>query len=423
MFGMTRCGVRIRRFLPCALAVWALSATNTGGQTLSSSRKLTSKPDVLWFGMVEVGQTRTLSTTLTNTTSASITISRISKSTSQIWPTGVTLPFTIGAGKSRVLKIDFKPAAAGQMNGTITLYTKTFSETIYLHGTGVRGWLKANPMSLSFGTVPVGSSKAASITLTNTMRVAVGISRVSAFGTGFSSSGLTTPLFLRAGESYTFRVVFTPKSSSAVNGHLSVLSYAPNPTLTIPVAGNGTSGARIDLGPTSMNFGGVIVGAMESLTASLSATGGPVTITGATSNSTEFGLSGLKFPFTIPAGHRVSFSIVFAPRMSGTAHGKISFNSNAADSPVVEALTGSGITASHHSVSLSWKRSPSAVAHYNVYRSGISGGPYTKIASVPGTSYRDTSVQAGGSYYYVTTAVSSNGKESSRSNQVHALIP
>src|SRR5207244_12986184 len=76
-----------------------------------------------------------------------------------------------------------------------------------------------------------------------------------------------------------------------------------------------------------------------------------------------------------------------------------------------------------HLVSLSWKPSTSAVAHYNVYRSGTSGGPYTKIASVPGTSYTDTSVQAGKSYYYVTTAVNSTGKESSHSNPVHALIP
>ena len=42
---------------------------------------------------------------------------------------------------------------------------------------------------------------------------------------------------------------------------------------------------------------------------------------------------------------------------------------------------------------------------------------------MPGTSYTDTTVQAGRSYYYVTTAVGSTGKESSHSNQVHALIP
>ncbi len=418
--------VRIRRFPPSSLAVLALFILGAGyAQTTlaSTSTKLACKPDTLQFGLVEVGQTKTLSTTLVNTTSVSITISKISKSTKQFWPAGVTLPFTIGAGKSKILKIDFKPAATAQVTGTLSLYTRTFSTTIYLHGTGVRGWLKANPISLSFGSVPVGSSKAESITLTNTVGVGVRISQVSAYGTGFSYRGITPPVFLSPGGSYTFKAVFTPKSSSAVSGHLSVLSNAPNQTLAIPLSANGTSGAHISLGATTLNFGSVVVGTAKSLGASLSATGASVTVTGATSNSTEFGLSGLKFPFTIPAGQRVSFSIRFAPKISGTAYGKISFNSNAANSLVAEPLTGTGTTGSQHSVSLFWKPSTSAVAHYNVYRSGTSGGPYTRIASVPGTSYTDTTVQAGRSYYYVTTAVGSTGKESSHSNQVHALIP
>jgi hypothetical protein len=427
MAGMKLSRVRIRRLLPCYVAVLAALFMRGAGyaQTTlaSTSTKLVCKPDTLQFGLVEVDQTKTLSTSLVNTTSASITVSKISKSTKQFWPAGVTLPFTIGARKSRVLKINFKPAATAQVNGTLTLYTRTFSTTIYLHGTGVKGWLKANPISLSFGSVPVGTSKAESITLTNTVGVRVRITQVSASGTGFSYRGLTPPVLLNPGGSYTFKAVFTPKSSSAVSGHLSVLSDAPNPTLTIPLSANGTSGAHLSLGATTLNFGSVVVGTAKSLGASLSATGASVTVTGATSNSTEFGLSGLKFPFTIPAGQRVSFSIRFAPKISGTAYGKISFNSNAANSPVAEVLTGTGTTTSQHLVSLSWKPSTSAVAHYNVYRSGTSGGPYTKIASVPGTSYTDTAVQAGRSYYYVTTAVSSTGKESSHSNQVHALIP
>ena len=63
---------------------------------------------------------------------------------------------------------------------------------------------------------------------------------------------------------------------------------------------------------------------------------------------------------------RISFSIKFAPKISATAYGKITFNSNAANS------TGTGTTTSQHSVSLSWNPSASAVAHYNVYRSGTS---------------------------------------------------
>src|SRR5207253_5241376 len=197
MAGMKLSRVRTRRFLPRYVTVLAalfiLGAGYAQTALASTLTKLACKPDTLQFGMVEVGQTKTLSTTLVNTTTGSITISKITKSTSQFWAPGVTLPFTIGAGKSKILKIDFKPAATGLVNGTLSLYTRTFSTTIYLHGTGVKGWLKANPISLSFGSVPVGSSKAVSIALTNTVGVGLRIHWANANERGSNSGGLTAP--------------------------------------------------------------------------------------------------------------------------------------------------------------------------------------------------------------------------------------
>ena len=65
------------------------------------------------------------------------------------------------------------------------------------------------------------------------------------------------------------------------------------------------------------------------------------------------------------------------------------------------------------------------VVGYNVYRATISGGPYTKINSAldGSTTYTDSTVQAGTTYYYVTTAVDGSGTESTHSNQVQAVIP
>jgi fibronectin type 3 domain-containing protein len=62
---------------------------------------------------------------------------------------------------------------------------------------------------------------------------------------------------------------------------------------------------------------------------------------------------------------------------------------------------------------------------YNVYRSGTSGGPYTKINSGldPNTAYTDSSVKGGQTYYYVTASVAGSGTESRYSNQVQAVIP
>ena len=78
-----------------------------------------------------------------------------------------------------------------------------------------------------------------------------------------------------------------------------------------------------------------------------------------------------------------------------------------------------------HSVSLNWIGSTSAnVTGYKVYRASVSGGPYTLISS-PGmtTSFTDTNVQSGLSYFYAVTAIDANNLESDYSNIAQATIP
>jgi hypothetical protein len=89
------------------------------------------------------------------------------------------------------------------------------------------------------------------------------------------------------------------------------------------------------------------------------------------------------------------------------------------------ALGGTCLTGVPHTASLNWTASTSSnVTGYNVYRASQSAGPYTKLTSSPivGTSYTDVTVQAGQTYYYVTTAVDSSNTESAYSNQAPAIV-
>jgi hypothetical protein len=162
------------------------------------------------------------------------------------------------------------------------------------------------------------------------------------------------------------------------------------------------------------------------MTATLSATSSSVVVTSANTTSSEFTVSGMTLPLTIAPGQSQSFIVRFSPQSSGTAAANISFLSNAADSPLVESVTGVGTAASQpHQVDLSWGASSSTVSGYNVYRGGQSGGPYGKANSALDTApkFADTSVQAGQTYFYVVTAVNSSGLESAQSNEVKAVIP
>jgi hypothetical protein len=75
-------------------------------------------------------------------------------------------------------------------------------------------------------------------------------------------------------------------------------------------------------------------------------------------------------------------------------------------------------TARNAQVGLSWSASSGATS-YNVQRSTTSGGPYTTIGSPTTTSYTDTGVTNGTTYYYVVAAVNTAG-QSANSSQVSA---
>jgi len=70
-------------------------------------------------------------------------------------------------------------------------------------------------------------------------------------------------------------------------------------------------------------------------------------------------------------------------------------------------------------IQLKWTQSSSSgVTQNRIYRSVAAGGPYVPVATIGATtSYNDTSVTEGTSYYYVVTALSGGGLESAYSNQ------
>lgn len=73
-----------------------------------------------------------------------------------------------------------------------------------------------------------------------------------------------------------------------------------------------------------------------------------------------------------------------------------------------------------HSVTLAWTGSGTT---YNVYASGISGGPYSRIASGLADTIWSSPVGSGESLFYVVTALDGASDESAYSNEVKAVIP
>ena len=278
-----------------------LTVSISGTGTAVPVGTLSSNPTSLGFGNVTVGSNQSLSTTITNTGSASVTISQASISGTGFTLSGITTPLTLTAGQSTSLAVKFAPTTTGSASGNVTITSNASnpSLTVSLSGTGTAvpvGTLGSNPTSLGFGNVTVGSNQSLSTTITNTGSASVTISQASISGTGFTLSGITTPLTLTAGQSTSLAVKFAPTTTGSASGNVTITSNASNPTLTVPVSGTGIAAGQLSAAPNSLNFGNVTVGQNQSLSSTVTNIGGSsVTISQVATSGAGFTFDGNRY--------------------------------------------------------------------------------------------------------------------------------
>jgi len=387
-----------------------------------AATQLQFSPASLKLGAVAVGQSETQSVIVTNTGQTSVTISALGVGDAEFSVSGLTLPAVLAPAQTVGLSVTFSPTETGWVGTNVTLTNNSSSPNLRLAvaGSGVSSEaLNASPASLSFGQVAVGANTTLSVVLTNTGSGKITLNALQIAGSGFSVSGPSFPLVLGPGKNISVIVVFAPQVVGVSAGSI----FISGPRLNIPLTGTGITIGQLGISPTALNFGSVDVGTTGTQQATLTASGGSVTITSAASSNSQYSIAGASFPMTIGAGQNVPISVVFAPANSGTVSGTLTFTSNASTSPSSESLTGIGVVP-QYSVSLSWSPSTSSVVGYNIYR-GITVGTYSKINTSldSNTNYSDNSVASGVTYYYAATAVNSAGQESGYSTPIEVSIP
>ena len=177
------------------------SPATTGAFTVS--------PTSLGFGNVAVGQSRTMATTLTNTSNGNVQVhtaypagSPFSTAASSTChqPTGPAL--VLAPHDTCTIAVTFAPVLNGAVSGAVSISltpadglrgsteaysstTRLVTKSMRLRGTGVGPKFTLTPTSLSFGTVTVGGGKTLPVTVKNTSTVPL----------EFASSGGTAPQF------------------------------------------------------------------------------------------------------------------------------------------------------------------------------------------------------------------------------------
>jgi Fibronectin type 3 domain-containing protein len=194
---------------------------------------------------------------------------------------------------------------------------------------------------------------------------------------------------------------------------------SPSPT---PVP----SSASLSATPSSLGFGSQVLNTPTTQTTKITNTGSvALAITQDTIAGSGFSV-GITTPINLNPAQSVNVPVVFNPGAAGAVNGSLTLVSNGTTMLSVP-LTGTGLAPLAHSVDVAWDASSSATLQgYNVYRSTVSGGPYTKISPILATStllFTDTTPVSGKQYFYVVTAVDTSGAESSASTQVAVTIP
>ena len=344
--------------LGCQGVSGAASNQNAGGGLTVASAHLD-------FGTVVVGASKPLMDTVTNLTSSSVTISQATVTGSGFQVVGPGFPLTLPAGQSVSLSLTFTPLAAGSPGGSVVLTSDAPNPNtiVALSGTAVSaGQLVANPASVSFGTVQVGSSQTKAETFTNSGGSSLTITQVTLSGTEFQISGLNLPLILNPQQSASFSVTFAPNVTGAASGSIAVMidvsltanqarlrkaNANSNPqTVTIPVSGTGAPAGPLTASPASLSFGSVQLGSSQSQPETLSNSGASsITVSQATATGAGFSFTGLSLPVTLAAGQTATFNVTFAPQAAGTANGNLAIISNGSNPMLSIPLSGTGVTA------------------------------------------------------------------------------
>jgi hypothetical protein len=403
-----------------------LSATATSAAVAD----LTVSPISITFGSVAVGSTETQTVKLTNTGTESASISKMAFSGTGVSVSGLTAPMTLNAGQTTNFTVTYKPVSAGTLGGTLSITSNATDPSVVIDISAIAtsSTMGAAPSTASFGNVVVGSTTTQTFRLTNIGTSQISISSIVSSVASVVVSGITTPVSLAPGASATMTAAYKPTTAGSVAGKITVTSNAVGSPTILDLSGNAAA-ATVQLTPsaTSLSFGNVTVGSSGTNQLKVTSTGNTnASISNVTVSGTGFVLGSSAANVILDPSQTESYTVNFDPKVTGGISGTLTITSNAANSPLNIALSGTGVaTTAQHTVALTWDRSTSNVTGYFVYRGSKPSGPFTQLNSSPESSpsYSDSTVSSGQVYYYYVTAVNSSNIQSADSNEVSVTIP
>jgi hypothetical protein len=287
-----------------------------------------------------------LTFTLTNGGNIALTITSIGISGTngldfaQTNTCGISLP----VGGSCTISVTFTPIATGTRTAAVTLTDNASNspQSVSLIGVAVDPTVTLSAGSLTFKTqVVFTTSKAQTVTLTNTGLGVLGITKISAaapFAQTNNCGSIVNP-----GSDCTINVTFTPTTAGSITSSLFITDNAGSRTQKVTLTGTGT---YVQLTPSSVNFGNQRVGTTSlpkkiTLTnkssSTVSITG--ISITGtSSSNFTQTNTCGT----SVAGGANCTLTVTFTPSAKGARSATVSVSDNGGGMSQKVEVSGTG---------------------------------------------------------------------------------
>ena len=366
-------------------------------------------PVALSFGTRTVSTTSPVSTvTLGNSGTALLTIISITASGDYAFTTSCPLaPSTLAVGIACPINVTFTPLAVGARAGNITIVSNApgSPHTIGLSGTGSGGAvpnISLAPAALAFGAQTVNTASALqSVVVSNT-----GFANLIISGISVSAPFSRVPLgavvppdcggSVAPGNSCQIGVIFTPASSGALTGQISIIDNATGSPHTVGLSGTGvavpvaviSASAVLAFGDQVINGTGSVQNLSISNTGTATLNISAITLAG--TNAANFTLTGQNGCVSLAPGGSCTLIITFATATVGARTAQINITSNAQNAALVNtvSLTGNGILAPRPVVNIT----ATAIGYGNVIFGGAtpnqivtltnSGGQVLSIANL-----------------------------------------
>jgi len=343
----------------------------------------------LGFGTIPVGDTKSLSLTVTNIGGGTLTITPVITGYSTPPPSAYSYTVTdntCGAGltfgNSCTLEVQFSPTFVGTHDDLLTLQTNgTTNPAIGLGGVASAGGVVVSGGPLQFGTVPYGSSAVLLLTITNYgLSGAVTVSAMSSPSYSVLTTAQNTcQAGVTSGHSCTLPVHFTPDSVGAHNGILSLTPSSGGAAIPVPVAGIGSG---LGGSPSVLQFGNVTSGSSEVVTLTVTNVGlGPVTV-GTAVNEDNFSVlttTQNTCQSALPEGQSCTLPVEFSSSSLGYHYGILTLTPSAGAAATLVGLEGTGVALAQ---SVTFAGSPSTLVPMTQDVSPVDGFAVDSAANV-----------------------------------------